>query len=204
MASELLDAALHEFAAHGFEGASTRVIAERAGAHQPQINYHFTSKEQLWRTAIDRLFALLRASIDTSEDGDPVEQFVSGVRRFVEFSATRPELHRIMDLESTAPSARLDWIVENHVGPMFEFVSTQWSSVRAAGCGADLAAIDVWLVLVGVGALPFANAPVLGRFGGPDPSDPDQVRAHAEWVLTLIGLGTAARPKRSRSRRSST
>jgi len=43
----LLDAALVEFAANGFEGASTRTIAERAGTHQPQINYHFDSKEAL-------------------------------------------------------------------------------------------------------------------------------------------------------------
>lgn len=203
VASELLDAALHEFAAHGFEGASTRAIAERAGAHQPQINYHFNTKEQLWRAAIDRLFAQLQASVDMSGGGDPAEQFTIGVRQFVEFSAARPELHRIMDLESTAPSARLDWIVENHAGPMFEIVSARWSAVRAAGRGNDLGAIDVWLLLVGVGALPFANAPALRRFGGPDPADAQQVRTHAAWVLTLLGLG-AADSKRSRTRRSST
>ena len=49
--AQLLDAALVEFAAHGFAGASTRAIAERAGAHQPQINYHFSSKEALWQAA---------------------------------------------------------------------------------------------------------------------------------------------------------
>ena len=37
----LLDAALVEFGAKGFDGASTRAIARRIGAHQPQINYHF-------------------------------------------------------------------------------------------------------------------------------------------------------------------
>ena len=202
MASELLDAALHEFAAHGFEAASTRAIAERAGAHQPQINYHFSTKEQLWRASIDRLFELLRAAVDMTDGGDPAVKFAAGVRQFVGFSAARPELHRIMDLESTAPSARLDWLVEHHAGPMFEVVSARWASVRAAGFGADLSAIDVWLLLVGVGALPFANAPVLRRFGGPDPSDSDQVRAHAEWVVTLLGLASASRPKPSRTPRS--
>ena len=34
----LLDAALVEFGAKGFDGASTRAIARRIGAHQPQIN----------------------------------------------------------------------------------------------------------------------------------------------------------------------
>ena len=36
-----------EFAAHGFEGASTRAIAAAAGTHQPQINYHFESKDDV-------------------------------------------------------------------------------------------------------------------------------------------------------------
>ncbi len=48
----LVEAALVEFAAHGYEGASTRVIAERAGVHQPLINYHFRSKADLWRASV--------------------------------------------------------------------------------------------------------------------------------------------------------
>ena len=52
----LIAAAIDEFASKGFEGASTRAIAEAAAAHQPQILYHFGSKEQLWRAAVDELF----------------------------------------------------------------------------------------------------------------------------------------------------
>ncbi|NBR91752.1 MAG: TetR/AcrR family transcriptional regulator, partial [Rhodobacteraceae bacterium] len=49
-----------EFARNGFAGASTRAIAIRAGAHQPQINYHFSSKEALWRAVVDDLFNSFR------------------------------------------------------------------------------------------------------------------------------------------------
>src|SRR5215831_20236505 len=55
----LLEAALLEFGAKGFDGASTRAIARRIGAHQPQINYHFESKDALWTAAVDHLFAEL-------------------------------------------------------------------------------------------------------------------------------------------------
>jgi AcrR family transcriptional regulator len=54
---------LVEFAAKGFHGASTRSIAERVDAYQPQINYHFESKEALWTAAVDHLFDLLRAAV---------------------------------------------------------------------------------------------------------------------------------------------
>ena len=48
----LLESALVEFGAKGFDGASTRAIASRVQAHQPQINYHFESKTALW-TAVE-------------------------------------------------------------------------------------------------------------------------------------------------------
>ena len=56
---ELLKSALIEFGAKGFDGASTRAIAARIQAHQPQINYHFESKAALWRAAVDYLFGLM-------------------------------------------------------------------------------------------------------------------------------------------------
>ncbi len=102
---DLLDAAAVEFAAHGFAGASTRRIAERAGAHQPQINYHFTSKEQLWRATVDHLFSLMDAALPGLGDGPTTDAaFEAVVRSFVRFSADRPELDRIINLEATAPS----------------------------------------------------------------------------------------------------
>src|SRR5882757_8685357 len=52
----LLESALHEFAASGFEAASTRAIAARAGVRQSQLTYHFDSKDVLWRAAVDHLF----------------------------------------------------------------------------------------------------------------------------------------------------
>src|ERR1700704_5229556 len=60
---QLLDSALVEFGAKGFDGASTRSIAQRIDAHQPQINYHFASKEALWAEAVDHLFGLLGAEV---------------------------------------------------------------------------------------------------------------------------------------------
>lgn len=45
----LIDAALHIFGSYGFEGASTRAVADRAGANLAAIPYYFGSKEGLYR-----------------------------------------------------------------------------------------------------------------------------------------------------------
>jgi hypothetical protein len=116
----------------------------------------------------------------------------------VRFAAARPELHRIMTFESTVPSDRLEWIVEHHLADRIALTVAAWDEVRAAGKGADLSGIDVYQVLIGVGALPFTNAPAIGRFSGLDPEDPSHVEAVADRVLALLQLTPTRRRRSSR------
>jgi TetR/AcrR family transcriptional regulator, regulator of cefoperazone and chloramphenicol sensitivity len=57
----ILDAALEVFAAEGYEGASTRLLAERAGVNLPAIPYYFGSKEGLYRAVIESIIARTEA-----------------------------------------------------------------------------------------------------------------------------------------------
>ena len=51
----ILETALEVFAVEGYEGASTRQLAERAGVNLPAIQYYFGSKEGLFRAVIDSI-----------------------------------------------------------------------------------------------------------------------------------------------------
>lgn len=51
----ILETALEIFAAEGYEGASTRHLAERAGVNLPAIQYYFGSKEGLYRAVIEHI-----------------------------------------------------------------------------------------------------------------------------------------------------
>ncbi|MBS0519620.1 MAG: CerR family C-terminal domain-containing protein [Proteobacteria bacterium] len=51
----ILQTALEVFAAEGYEGASTRLLAERAGVNLPAIQYYFGSKEGLYRAVIENI-----------------------------------------------------------------------------------------------------------------------------------------------------
>ncbi len=53
----ILDAALEVFATEGYEGTSTRLLAERAGVNLPAIQYYFGSKEGLYRAVIESIIA---------------------------------------------------------------------------------------------------------------------------------------------------
>ncbi len=62
--ARILDAALILFAASGFEGASTRTIAERAGVNLPAIQYYFGSKEGLYRAVVEQISQQMQAGIE--------------------------------------------------------------------------------------------------------------------------------------------
>ncbi len=133
----LLESALVEFGAKGFDGASTRAIAQRIDAHQPQINYHFESKTALWTAAVDHLFGLLHESFrgvfpaKQTEIGIPAlaAAYADGIRRLVRFVAAHPELNQIMVHEGTAPSDRLTWLTETHVKPFFNGIRPGWQTL---------------------------------------------------------------------------
>ncbi|WP_323122383.1 CerR family C-terminal domain-containing protein [Burkholderia alba] len=51
----IIDAAAELFGAHGFEGASTRDIAARAGVNAPALQYYFENKEGVYRACIESI-----------------------------------------------------------------------------------------------------------------------------------------------------
>ena len=191
----LLDAALVEFGAKGFDGASTRAIVERIDAHQPQIHYHFESKEALWRAAVDHLFAELGRAMDGLDFGaDPrrtavdkiAENFAELIRRFVRFAAARPELSRIVLHEATAKSQRLRWMTNRHVRPLYDTVRVLWRRLRVAGIAAPIDDALFHYVLVGSASLPYVNAPEARLLTGAEPTDRSWVEKHADGLVATF------------------
>ena len=50
--ARLLDAAARLFAAHGYDGVSTRALARAAGVNVAAIGYHFGGKKELYTAVI--------------------------------------------------------------------------------------------------------------------------------------------------------
>jgi AcrR family transcriptional regulator len=192
----LLEAALLEFGARGFDGASTRAIAQRIGAHQPQINYHFESKEALWSAAVDHLFAALAEAMQgvgppkvlrgAGEVAETAAVFAELIRRFVHFAAAHPELNQIMVHEATAASARLTWMTERHVKPLYGVVRRMWRQLRKAGIAAPIDDRLLHYVLVGAASLVYVNAPEARLLTGIEPTADRWVKAHAEGLVAML------------------
>jgi TetR/AcrR family transcriptional regulator len=196
----LLESALVEFGAKGFDGASTRAIASRVQAHQPQINYHFETKTALWVAAVDHLFRLLREAFDgvlpaTLIEADALQlaaAFADAIRRFVRFAAEHPELNQIMVHEGTAASDRLTRMTETHVKPVFDAIRPVWQILRDAGVAAPIDSEILYYVLIGAASLPYVNAPEVRLLTGQDPKNPTWIDAHAKGLIAILLPGLAA------------
>jgi AcrR family transcriptional regulator len=66
---DLLEAALTEFADHGFEGASTDTIARRVGISQPYLFRLFGTKKDLFIAASERCFQDVYKRFDEAAKG---------------------------------------------------------------------------------------------------------------------------------------
>ena len=191
----LLDAAAIEFGERGFDGASTRAIAASVDAHQPQINYHFASKDELWRATVDRLFTLLDETMGAVDEKlDPAETFAERIRLLVRFAAAHPELNRIMVQEASSPSERMEWVTETYVRPRFDERRRIWRQLREDGIAAPLDDLFMHYVLIGSASLPYVNAPEAEILFGSPPTDEERVEAHAESLVATLLPGLAGRP----------
>ncbi len=114
----ILNSALREFSEKGFDSASVRDISAAAGVNHGLIKYHFKNKDNLWKAAVDFLFArLLEEMVEPAEDRDKprAERVRLWIHRYVRYCSRHPEHARIMVQESIRDSDRLRWAADKHV-----------------------------------------------------------------------------------------
>lgn len=215
----ILEAARFTFAASGYERATIRAIAGRAGVDPALVHHYFGSKDELLRAAVAFPFepaAMLPAVLaDRSRVGWSLAEAVFTLWE-------RPEVReRIVALLRTAAShetaaAVLRALVEREVlGPIAASLDLPDAGLRAALAGTQIVGIALGRFVVGVAPLPdvpierivAAIGPVLqhyltGDLGSPpDPAGPPE-SADPEAPRGYRTSKPATPPSRVRSRRS--
>lgn len=108
----IMRAALAEFSAGGFNGATIDRIAETAKLSKPNLLYYFPSKEaiyqQLLEAHLDRWLDPLQA---LSADGEPRDQIMTYMRRKLEMSRDFPMESRLFANEILQGAPRLEAIL---------------------------------------------------------------------------------------------
>ena len=98
--AQIREAAITEFGLHGFKGASTQAIAERAGITKPQLHYYIKGKDELYE---ELLVAVLQGWSEAFAFDDPVADPCLVLTRYIHkklaYALDNPGLSRIFTNE---------------------------------------------------------------------------------------------------------
>ena len=105
----ILAAALTEFAAHGFRGASVDAIARRARVNKAMIYYHFDNKVALYVEILQGIFTPIadRTAAVAASAAPPETKLVAFIDVFFDLASARPYMPRVMMLELADGAKRL-------------------------------------------------------------------------------------------------
>ena len=104
--ARILSAAVAEFAASGYRGASIGAIALRAGMSQSGLLHHFPSKEQLLAAVVDARTADHREAYMAAKAEDPDLGFMTAMVRLMQRGARDRDLTRLFTIviaEASSP-----------------------------------------------------------------------------------------------------
>ncbi|MEC5405913.1 TetR/AcrR family transcriptional regulator [Paraburkholderia sp. MPAMCS5] len=119
--AHLLACAEAVFAERGLDGASTAMIAERAGLPKANVHYYFPTKLALYRRVLEDLFEDWHRASDTFEcSDDPVEAIGGYVRAKMDLSRRRPLGSKVWASEIIHGAEHMEDILTERVKPWLD------------------------------------------------------------------------------------
>lgn len=181
---DILKAATAEFAAVGFEGATTRSIAARAKVQHSLVIYHFQTKLGIWQAvmkqaleAFDSEFRKRMEELKGSTDATRLHELQ---RMFIRFAAERPELNWLMSHEvgGEGESARVNWLVENTIGADTDIAIDLIKKVQRLGLYVEGDPTHLHYLFIGAASHIFGMAEEIRRTMGQSPFDKAFLERH--------------------------
>lgn len=172
--ARLLHAATECFAEHGYQGTSTREIANRAQVAQQLITYHFGSKERLWEAAVEYLHQELLQTMEAlrfDETQEAVEQFRHHQRLMLRDRIERPHMARIWTQELLSNQERFSRVIMPILRNFAKTIADPYfEEVLRLGIGTRFSAGEVKLICTAIVQLnvlsPFFVESALGERSG--------------------------------------
>lgn len=191
----IVDAAIQRFAAHGFEGATLQMVAQDCGQRVPLILYHFESKLQLWRIAVDAVYARYEGAVAATMPLADVPKdhgwFRAALHAQLAALTAHPEYLRILFQEGTVDSERLRWMVERHQSRVSAMMATLIGEAQAAGLFVAMDPMHAKFLLSGASSLAIVMAPEYRLVTGNDPQSPAFLDAHVDALMAIFMRGEA-------------
>jgi AcrR family transcriptional regulator len=204
----LLTASVGVFGRHGFDGATTRMLAEAAGVNQQAIPYHFGSKEGLHIATADFIVEQIgthvgpmRESLNerfrhAQESGDPVDatqaralltQMIETVATMFAGETSEPWA-RFIIREQMEPTEAFQRLYDGIMGPMFGVAARLLGILLREDPDSERVRLRTMSLLGSVLVFRVAHAAVLARleWASVGPAQLAIIQAHARDLVAAI------------------
>jgi AcrR family transcriptional regulator len=187
----IVAAAIDEFAARGFKGASMDAIAARTHTTRAMINYYFGSKEQVYQAVLEHCYSEIRhaESFLDLEDLAPVD----AMRRIVEFTFDYYLSHqyfvRIVIAENQAKGRHLKKLKTMGIlnRPILDLLSRVIARGQAGGVfRKGLNPLDVHMAIAALGNFNVSHQHTFSAIFGRDMGAKGDVAGRCAVVTELI------------------
>lgn len=150
---QILDAAIEEFAAKGFNGARTTDIAARAGVTHAMLHYYFRSKkllfERIFHEKIHLLIDLIAGALD--EPGATIqERLANGVGKHFDFVCANSTLPRLFISIMTTDKEMVNQLAAGMVDRIKELITRYQTEFDKAAEKGEIARVNVRLLLTDI------------------------------------------------------
>lgn len=186
----ILAAALECFGAFGFEGTSTRAVAERADVTHTLVLYHFQSKDMLWiatmEAALAKYGAAIKENLDQAGERSARETLATFIDQFVRMSARQPQIHRILTAEGNQATPRLEWIVENFIRWHFMTLRDVIRRGQDEGSVRECDPARLYYLIIGAGGTPFTLSTEYRAMTGRDVFSEAEILRNIAFIYEIV------------------
>lgn len=189
----LCDVAVNVFAEKGYSGTTTTEITKKAGVARSLIHYYFGNKEELWKASIKRLANEFISEFEQSKkihkDLNGIQMIKVMVRQLVHFYAKYPAFPKIVAQELDENSERSDWIMNNHIYPLFNLTGELFKKQRRLGTIKKIDKAFQSSILLGVCSSFFSNPFLIKHLYGVNPHDDEVIERYADAAVEIFCHG---------------
>lgn len=187
---KILNSALKEFASAGFDGVSTRAIANQAGVNHTLITHHFGTKEDLWKAAAQAIFDTYTEqseqyleSLGDLEQDQVVRELL---KHYINFSAEFPDFHRFMIQANRGDSELLNWFTDQYISPYSDSELNLLKQAQKLGLMPEGDSLHIRYLFMGAVTSIFTFAPQFKRLSGKDPFSKQVVEQHIDYIFSIF------------------
>jgi AcrR family transcriptional regulator len=191
--ARIIEEAITAFARNGFEGARMRSIAIDAGISIQLLVHHVKSKEKLWQMAMEHIIDQYNDSMSASNAMSAQSPATSAAKRLrqaivdlAHFTASVPQLHRIMAAEAAHATPRMLWLAERFFKQGFENWCSLIEAAQREGAVRNVSPARLRFAIVAMTSVPFAVAAEYEYFTGKSPFARNEVAQMIEMICDMV------------------